>query len=450
MDQSLFPLPEPEDVAQGEGATGRPRLKRANRQQIRLVPMDLESSLPEDHAARLIWDFVEELDLSALYAQIRAVEGHPGQNAIDPKILMALWLYATLDGVGSARALDRLCNEHDAYRWLLGGVTVNYHTLADFRVDQGEALDRLLTEGVAALMAEGLVSLERTAQDGMRVRASAGGDSFHRRQTLEQCLREAEAQVQSLRREVESDPAAPSRRQQAARERARRERAARLERALQHVQEIEKAQAKRGRKRSKDKLARASSTDAEARVMKMADGGFRPAYNLQLNVDIQSGIVVAWKVSNVPDRGQVTPMVEQTQQRYGRAPEKHVTDGGFVAHADIEALAKRYPQTAFYAPVRKARPRPKTPRSHHRPLHASVLAWRERMQSEQAKVILKERGATSEWVNALIRNRGLQQFLVRGAAKAKAVLLWFVLLHNLLQGHRLRQERQPLGAMIGG
>jgi transposase len=412
--------------------------------------MDLESSLAEDHAARLIWDFVEQLDLSPLYAQIRAVEGHPGQNAIDPKILMALWLYATLDGVGSARALDRLCNEHDAYRWLLGGVTVNYHTLADFRVDQGEALDRLLTEGVAALMAEGLVSLERTAQDGMRVRASAGGDSFHRRQTLEQCLREAEAQVQSLRREVESDPAAPSRRQQAARERARRERVARLQRAVQHVEEIENARVRRGRKRAKDKPVRASSTDAEARVMKMADGGFRPAYNLQLNVDIQSGMVVAWKVSDIPDRGQVTPMVEQTQRRYGRAPEMHVVDGGFVAHADIEALAKRYPQTAFYAPLREARPRPKTPRSHHRPLHPSVLAWRERMHGEQAKALLKERGAACEWVNALMRNRGLQQFLVRGAAKAKAALLWFVLLHNLLQGHRLRQERQPVGAMTGG
>ena len=297
-------------------------------------------------------------------------------------------------------------------------------------------------------MTEGLVSLERTAQDGMRVRASAGGDSFHRRRTLEECLREAQAQVQSLRREVGSDPAAPSRRQQAARQRARRERAARLQRALQHIEEIEKAKAKRGRKGAKDKPARASSTDAEARVMKMADGGFRPAYNVQLNVDIQSGIVVAWEVGNVGDRGQVTPMVEQTRQRHGRPPEKHVVDGGFVAHADIQALAQRCPQTAFYAPVREARPRPKTPRSHHRALHPSVLAWRERMESEQAKVILKERGATSEWVNALMRNRGLQQFLVRGAAKAKAVVLWFVFLHNLLQAHRLRQERQPLAGMI--
>jgi transposase len=447
MDRTLFPLPETEKRLEAEEAAAPPRLKCANREQIRLVPMDLESSLPEEHSARLIWDFVEHLDLSPLYGQIRAVEGHPGQNAIDPKILMALWLYATLEGVGSARALGRLCKEHDAYRWLLGGVTVNYHTLADFRVHQGEVLDRLLTEGVAALMAEGLVSLERTAQDGMRVRASAGGGSFHRRQTLEQCLREAEAQVQWLKGELESDPAAPSRRQRAARQRAHRERAARLRRALQHVEAIERAEARSGRKRAQDKPARASSTDPEARVMKMADGGFRPAYNLQLNVDIQSGIVVGWEVNNLVDRGQVTPMVDQTRQRYGRAPEKHVVDGGFVAHADIQALAERYPQTAFYAPVREARPRPKTPRSHHPQPPRSVLAWQERMESEQAKVILKERGATSEWVNARIRNRGLQQFLVRGARKAKAALLWFVLLHNLFEGHRLRQQGQRLAAM---
>ena len=352
MDRTLFPLPETERRLEAEEAAAPPRLKRANREQIRLVAMDLESSLPEEHCARLIWGFVEHLDLSPLYGRIRAVEGPPGQNAIDPKILMALWLYATLEGVGSARALDRLCKEHDAYRWLLGGVTVNYHTLADFRVHQGEVLDRLLTEGVAALMAEGLVSLERTAQDGMGVRASAGGGSFHRRQTLEQCLGEAEAQVQSLKGELESDPAAPSRRQRAARQRAHRERAARLRRALQHVEEIE-AEAKRAG--SGPGQASPGLEHRSRRVMKMADGGFRPAYNLQLNVDIQSGIVVGWEVNDLVDRGQVTPMVDQTRQRYGRPPEKHVVDGGFVAHADIQALAERYPQTALYAPVREAR-----------------------------------------------------------------------------------------------
>lgn len=445
MEGRLLDVPEADERPHSEGGAGRPRLKRADRAQIRLEPMDLESSLPEEHPARLIWEFVEQLDLRSLYAEIRAVEGHPGQNAIDPKILVSLWLYATMEGIGSARALDRMCKEHDACRWLLGGVTVNYHTLADFRVGHGEVLDRLLTEGVAALMAEGLVSLQRTAQDGMRVRASAGGGSFHQRQTLEQSWREAEDQVRSLREELESAPAAPSRRQRAARERVRRERVARLRRALQHVEAMEKAEAKSHKKG--DKAVRASSTDAEARVMKMADGGFRPAYNLQINVDVQSGIVVGWEVLNVVDRGQATPMVEQAERRYDHPPGEHVVDGGFVAHSDIEALAKRYPQTTYYAPVREPRPHPKTPHSHHSPPPPSVLAWRERMESEQAKTILKQRSATVEWANAQMRNRGLQQFLVRGLRKVKAVLLWFVLLHNLLEGHRLRRRSQTAAAM---
>jgi len=208
---------------------------------------------------------------------------------------------------------------------------------------------------------------------------------------------------------------------------------------------MEKAKAKSHKKG--DKLVRASSTDAEARVMKMADGGFRPAYNLQMSVDVQSGVVVGWEVLNVVDRGQATPMVEQAERRYGQPPGEHVVDGGFVAHSDIEALAKRYPQTTYYAPLREPRPHPRTRRSHHPLPPPSVLAWRERMDSEQAKVILKQRSATAEWANARLRNRGLQQFLVRGLAKVKAVLLWFVLLHNLLEGHRLRRRSRTAAAM---
>jgi len=398
--------------------------------------MDLESSLPEDHPARLIWEFVEQLDLRPLYAQIRAVEGHPGQNTIDPKILMALWLYATMEGIGSARALDRLCKEHDACRWLLGGVTVNYHTLADFRVGHGEVLDRLLTEGVAALMAEGLVSLQRTAQDGMRVRASAGGGSFHQRQTLEQCLGEAEGRVQTLRGELESDPALPSRRQRAARERARLERAARLRRALQHMEEMEKAKAKSHKKG--DRSPRASNTDAEARVMKMADGGFRPANNVQMDVETTAQLIVGMRVSNVGvDQGQMAPMVDQEQQRYGQVAKEHLVDGGFATHRDIQEVAKR--GVVVYAPVPEVRPVTKTPHGPPEPLPAAVIAWRERMETEEAQAIYRKRASSVEWVNAILCNRGLRQFTVRGLEKVRAVVLWFSLLHNLLIGCKLRQ-----------
>jgi transposase len=168
----------------------------------------LDSLLPEDHRARLVWEYVQGLDLSRLYEQVRAVEGRAGRDAIEPRIPMALWLYATLEGVGSARQLGRLCDDHVAYRWICGGVSVNYHTLSDFRTAHPEVLDDLLTHSVATLMHEGLVTLHRVAQDGMRVWADAGAASFRRRVTLKECRSQAQEQVESLRQELEEDPGA--------------------------------------------------------------------------------------------------------------------------------------------------------------------------------------------------------------------------------------------------
>ncbi len=262
------------------------------------------------------------LDLAPLYDRIRATEGHPGRPPIDPAILTALWLYATLEGVGSARALDRLCTEHDAYRWLAGGVSVNYHTLAAFRVDHGELFDRLLTESVAALIAEGLVSLVRVAQDGVRVRASAGGGSFRRADALGRALVEAETQVAALRAELEDDPGATSRRVAAARERAATERVERVRRALAKLPALDARKAKptyRGPKTA----PRVSTTDPDAPFMKMSDGGFRPAYNGQLATDTKSQIIVGLDLAPTTDPEQLGPMVDQLARRYGRAPAEH-------------------------------------------------------------------------------------------------------------------------------
>ena len=118
-----------------------------------------------------MWSFAEGLDLSALYRAIKAVEGHPGHPPADPRILLALWLYATVEGVGSARELDRLCREHIGFEWLCGGVGMNHTTLAEFRVAHGAVLERLLVDSFAAMLKTGRASLDRVAQDGMRVRA---------------------------------------------------------------------------------------------------------------------------------------------------------------------------------------------------------------------------------------------------------------------------------------
>src|SRR5713101_7611900 len=431
---TLFPLPEGNEDPVAAVNT-EPRVQRPNRTPLELRPVDLEALLPADHRARVVWEFVAGLDLGPLYHTIKALEGHAGRAPIDPAILMALWLYGTLEGVGSARALTRLCEEHDAYRWICGGVSVNYHTLADFRVEHPEVLDGLLTTSVAALLAEGLVELTRVAQDGVKIRASAGGASFRRGERLTQCLAEAAAQVAALREQLEAPPAGGSRREAAARQRAAEERRQRVAEALAQLPGLEARRRKAGVKGP----ARLSTTDPEARVMKMADGGFRPAFNAQLMTATKGQVIVGVEMTNAgTDQGQLRPMVEQVQRRYGRAPTDVLADGGYVDLDDFRAVAGADFGCTVYAPP----PGADDPARAHRPLwrvdDALVAEWRQRMGTVEAKAAYRERGATSECVNALARNRGLRQVVVRGLQKVRAVLLWFALAHNLLRAARLR------------
>jgi len=437
--QPLFDLPAPEPVPSATPGSGKPRLARAQRTQVEMRLAALDDLLPPDHLARVIWGLIEQIDLSAFYAPIRAVEGQAGHPAIDPAILIALWLYATAEGVGSARALDRLCTEHIAYQWLCGGVSVNYHTLADFRVAHERALDECLTQHVAALMAEGLVSLERTAQDGVRIRASAGSGSFRRRERLEQFQTEAQARVEQLKAQAQADGDLRSPRQQAAQERAGRERLERVQQAVREMGELEQRRAKDHQKKSERKPPRVSTTDPEARVMKMPNGGYQPAYNGQLAVETGSGVIVGVDVTAQVDQGQIGPMLDQLAERYAEQPNEHLVDGGFVAHSDIETAADQ--GVAVYAPLPAPRAQDQDPTQPRVTDGPGVRAWRERMQTEVAKTIYKLRAQTVEWANAGLRQRGLYQFEVRGRQKVRAVLLWFALLHNLLRSVQLRAAR---------
>jgi transposase len=426
------PTPGPD----GHAPTPQPRFRRADRQQL-IPAMLLEDLLTSDHQARSVWQFVLGLDLSPLYGLIRSVEGGPGRPPIDPRILVGLWLYATLEGVGSARALDFLCTEHHPFRWLCGGVSVNYHSLSDFRVHHLEFLDELLTHSVAVLREQDLVDLNRVAQDGMRVRASAGAASFRRRPTLEKCLREADEQVQRLRAELEDDPGAGQRRQQKAQERAARERQDRVRQALQRLPELE------AKKKPADQAkTRASTTDPEATVMKMADGGFRPAYNVQFSTDTQSQIIVGVEVTTSgSDQGQMGPMVEQLHERFEQRPKEVLVDGGFAGHADMETVSAPDKGCVVYAPVPKPKKAATDRYAPHPGDSPAVAAWRARMATEQAKAIYKDRAATAECVNAQARNRGLRQLTVRGRLKAKAIALWYAIAHNLMRAVSLRAGR---------
>jgi len=413
--------------------------------------VSLDDLVASDHRVRLVWRFVEGLDLSALYADVKSVEGGPGHPPADPRLLVALWLYATVEGIGSARALARLCTEHVAFRWLCGGVGMNHKTLSDFRVGHGAVLERLLVDSFAALLRTDVASLDRVAQDGVRVRASAGAASFRRHTTLQDCRRRAKAEVERLRRELDADPAVASRRQAAARLAAAENRERRVAEALAITESLHAAGEARARKRAaKDDGSdgdgprgtapepepRASTTDPQARVMKMADGGFRPAYNVQFAGDTRSGAVAGVAVDNIgSDMGKMAPMNDALAAAYGTRPAEHLADGGFAKLDDIETLAEAGVTT--YVPV--PAPRDRT-RDRHMPRPddpPTVAAWRKRMGTDEAKAIYKERAATAECVNAQARNRGLTRFLVRGLAKVKAVALWHALAHNMACTWRL-------------
>jgi len=458
MDRAWFDA-LPDQAAPARPGGGRPRLRRPERRQVAWRAVSLDQLVAADHRVRLVWRFVEGLDLAPLYAGIKALEGRPGHPPADPQLLVALWLYATLEGIGSARALARLCAEHLAYQWLCGGVGINHKTLSDFRVGHGAVLERLLVASFAALLRTGVASLERVAQDGVRVRAAAGAASFRRHTSLQACQERAQEVLARLRRELEADPAAASRRQAAARVAAAEGRERRVAEALAitaalHAEsQARGARARAPRAAPKDdkedgagggagpppapeKEPRASTTDPQARVMKMADGGFRPAYNVQFAADTRSGAVAGVAVDNVgSDMGRMAPMSAALATAYGTRPPQHLADGGFAKLADIETLARAGVVT--YVPV--PQPRDAT-RERHRPRPGdspALAAWRQRMATDEAKAIYKQRAATAECVNAQARNRGLTRFLVRGSANVRAVALWHALTHNMACTWRL-------------
>lgn len=421
--------PAQQQSSERTSAQGPVRLRQPQRGQVELVPQSLEDQLPAGHRARDIWSVVEKLDLSGFYEGIAAREGRPGRDATDPKLLVALWLYATSEAVGSARQLARRCEEDVAFRWLCGGVSLNHHTLSDFRVQQEKALDALFTQVLAVLLRQGLVGLERVAQDGTRVRAWAGAASFRRHQSLQKCAQAAAAQVAACKRQAdETGPQGPSR-QQAAAQRAAQERQRRIEAALQQLPQVAEVK-KKNRSQAEPRV---STTDADARVMKMADGGFRPAFNVQLATDVCSRVVVGVKViQQGTDTGQLAPMLQQVKQRCGSLPGTMLVDGGFTKRSDIEqAGAEGVRVLAPPAEPKQEGVDRYAPKPDDGP---EVAAWRQRMGTPQAQEEYKLRAATAETVNADLKaHRGFTQVNVRGLSKVTCVALWAALTYNVLR-----------------
>jgi transposase len=410
------------------------RLREPNRKQMILQPTDIDGLIEADHPARAIWRVLEKMDLSRFCEGIRAREGIAGRDANHPRMLMALWLYAISQGVNSAREIERLCGVHAAYRWICGGISVNYHSLSDFRSAHHEALDELMSQVLAALMERGLISLERVAQDGTRVRASAGAASFRRKARLKACLKAAREHICRLAAEADSPEA--SARSQAAQKRAAAEREQRLEQALAQLKQLgqRRAQAKNHPQRSNP--ARASSTDPEARVMKMANGGFNPAYNVQLATDTDSRMIVGVRVTNSgSDSQQLQPMLAEIKRRTGQLPRQHLADSGYLNFSSIEQATAQ--GIELLVPLREHRdyvdPHQGQPRDG-----PAVADLRRRMGSDEGRQIYQTRAATAETVNADLRTRrGLGRLLLRGSGKVLIAALWSALTYNLVHAINL-------------
>ncbi len=432
-DATLFPRtdagPKKNGKAQRESSsTLSPRLRRPDRLQMILDPVCLDDRLPGDHPARTIWSVVERLDLSRFYEPLKARGPEPGRAATDPKLLIGLWLYGATQGVGSGRELARLCEYHDAYRWLCGGVSLNYHTLNDFRVGYEAALDELFTQVLATLVYHEVVTVRRISQDGTRVRASAGSSSFRREKTLKRQLNQTKRHIEALKRQMDGEVSA---RRHAAQERAARDRQRRLEAALAQLPKIQASKAKQKNKPSKHRPPRVSSTDPEARVMRMSDGGYRPAYNVQLATDTASRAIVGVDVTNIgSDAKESVPMRRQVQQRTGLKVQQHLMDGGFVALQSIEQAQQDGVKVYGPPPVPKKAATAYTRRTSD---SEAIAAWRQRMSTVQGQRIYRTRCSTSETVNADLKtHRGLRAFNVRGLGKVRCIALWSALAYNLM------------------
>lgn len=396
------------------------------------------------HPVRAVMAVVEKLDVARFSEPIKARAGVAGRQATDPRLLVALWLWACIRGIGSARELARRCEDSATFRWLCGGVTVNHRLLSDFRTDHGEALDALFTQVIASLVDKDAVPVSRVSQDGVRVRVSAGASSFRREERLQKLLAESKRHVEELRRQVDSpEYAGLTARQKAARKRAAEEKQQRLEAAIAQLPELKQRQQEAERRAGQGKSGgkvrerepRVSTTDAEARRMKMPNGGFNPAVNVQLATDTQSRAILGVEVTNQGSDsvGLSEPMRQQVEERTGQPVTQHLMDGGYLRKDDIEQAHTQ--AVELFVPPKPA----KNPKNRGRELEAkrgdsdAVLAWKQRMASEEGKEIYKERAATSETVNADLRSyRGLTQFTVRGLNKIKCVALWCALAYNVM------------------
>lgn len=407
-----------------------PRYRLIDRSRISAVSLDQQ--LPADHEVRLLWDFVCRLDLSALQRPCKAVQGHAGAPLIPTPLLLALWLYATIEGITSSRQLTQKCSRDLPYQWLCGAAPVNYHTLNDFHLDHGDALEELFVDYIAALRQQELVDLSEVTLDGRKILANASKDHFHREPTLQRHLQEASEHLGRLQAQ-RAEGGGRSARQEAAQQRAARDRQARLQQAVAVVQQRHQQREQSPRSTAPPEDARANSTDPESAKMKLPNGGYAQAYNVQTVTAAANGLIVTVAVTNQgSDNGQLSPMLEKLEEEQHTLPKRALLDSGFSDQQDIERWEQRGVEVLMPPKnERKEKQQGRDPYAAKRRDSEAVATWRARMGTAAAQQRYRRRAPVAEGVHAQQANRGWRRFRVRGLVKVQVEAVWQAWAHNL-------------------
>lgn len=415
------------------------KLLNPSRNQVEMQMKCLDDLLPFDHKARAVWEYVEKMDIDTCLRNIHSYRDSAGRPTTSPKVLLCLWIYSIMDGNISARKIEDLCLYHDAYKWIAGGTPINRTMLSDFRSKHSEKFHDLLISCLAVMLQSNLISDQDFNQDGTRVKANAGFSLFHREKTLEALKQEIAEHIKELEEELYTNPNAYDARTKAAKVRAARERSERINQALENLEESQKRKIESSKKTRQPlneeelKETRASITDPMARKMKMGDGGFRLAYNVQFATGTNSRVIFGVDVVNTLDPGTSTSMMQQVQsvlQKLKMATIKNwCADAAYSGKEDVESVNYHFPECNYYAP---AKPRKGVdPKKIQKNDSEAVKKWRASLDTEEMREIYKHRCSTAEFSNAQTKNHGFVEFLVRGIEKARGMAILHAIAHNI-------------------
>ncbi|MGV8947967.1 MAG: transposase [Candidatus Paracaedibacter sp.] len=321
------------------------KIYEARRNVITLETVDWLSLIDAEHPARRIIRVLDQFDLTQLYEKITSEKSCQGRPAIDPKIMLAIMVYAAMMGITSSRAIASHCKWEPGFRWILGyGLIVGYVTISTFRKEAGKCLDNILTQVITAMVAVGVVDLEEVILDGTKIKANAGRRSFHTEEELEQ-----------LKKEISDKLAKVTIEEQKINHKSRLDnQEKRIQKALDQIPGIQKVlneSAKKRKKGTKAKEAKSSKTDPDARQMRFADGAKGPGYNAQFRTASKIGVIVEVQViQRRNDSNMLTPMLDSFEFRYGYSPARILGDVNYCVKEDIEKVLRRgmevyYPQT---------------------------------------------------------------------------------------------------------